>query len=279
MSAQAAADDERWPELPWREWQPTIDTLHRWLQVAGKVRMALTPPLEHWWHITLYVTPRGLTTSPIPIDTRQFEISFDFIDHRLEVSVTDGGAFAMPLAPISVATFYKQLMAGLRGLGIEVEIKTTPSDVPDPIPFESDETHASYEPMHAHLMWRALLDADRLMKAFQAGFPGTASPVHLYWGSLDLATSRFSDRAGEESAIGWWPASEEPGPAFYAYTTPAPDGFASAPVRPEEAFWSTRYGEFILPNDAIRTAPDRDAKVLEFFDSTVAAGAVADLGA
>jgi hypothetical protein len=239
---------------------------------VGKVRMALTPPLDHWWHITLYVTARGLTTSPIPIEGRTFQVDFDFIEHRLEITDTEGREFAMKLEPMSVAAFYRAFMAGLRGLGIDVEIRTMPSDVPDPIPFEADELHASYDPTQAQLLWRALFRADRLMKEFQGGFEGEASPVHLYWGSFDLASSRFSGRPGEESAIGWWPASEPPGPAFYAYTLPAPEGIASAEIRPPEAFWSTQFGEFLLPNDAIGSAPDPDARVLEFFQSTYEAG-------
>jgi hypothetical protein len=258
-------------DLPWREWGPTVTTLHLWLQIVGKVRMALTPPREHWWHITLYVTDRGLTTSPIPLEARTFQVDLDFVDHRLEVRDSDGRAFGVALEPMSVATFYRSLMDGLRGLGIEVAISRMPSDVADPIPFETDELHASYDPAHAHLLWRALREADRVMRAFQAGFDGTVSPVHLYWGSFDLASSRFSD-TGEESAIGWWPAREEPGPAFYAYTTPAPEGFATAPIRPPEAFWSTHFGEFLLPSDAIGSTDDPDDKVLEFFESTYGAG-------
>lgn len=265
---------ERWPELPWTEWKPTIDTLHIWLQIVGKVRMALTPPLDHWGHITLYVTSRGLTTSPIPVEARTFQVDLDFVDHRLEITDTEGRAFAMALEPMSVATFYRTFMAGLRGLGIEVEIRAVPSDVPDPIPFDADETHASYEARHAHLLWRAQHRADRLMKQFQTGVPGTVSPVHLYWGSFDLASSRFSGRPGEESAIGWWPASEPPGPAFYAYTSPAPDGISSAAIRPAEAFWSTRFGEFLLPDNAIGSTPDPDAKVLEFFQSAYEVGRI-----
>jgi hypothetical protein len=257
--------------LPWREWQPTVSTLHLWLQVVGKVRMALTPPLDHWWHITLYVTDRGLTTSPIPVEGRTFEVDLDFIDHRLDITDTEGRTFAMALEPMSVAAFYRAFMDGLRGLGIGVEIRTMPSDVPDPIPFEADEVHASYDPTHAHLLWRALFHADRLMKQFQAGFDGAVSPVHLYWGSFDLASSRFLGSG--ESAIGWWPASEAPGPAFYAYTTPAPDGIADQPIRPPEAFWSTRFGEFLLPNEALVSAEaDADARVFEFFQSTYEAG-------
>jgi hypothetical protein len=264
-------EDEGWPQLPWREWEPTVATLHLWLQVVGKVRMALTPPLDHWWHITLHVTARGLTTSPIPFEGRAFQVDLDFVNHRLEITDTQGGAFPMALEPMSVATFYREFMAGLRGLGIEVSIKTLPRDVPDPIPFEADEVHASYDRTHVELFWRGLRQADRLMKEFQAGFAGTVSPVHLFWGSFDLASSRFGS-SGEESAIGWWPASEAPGPAFYAYTSPAPEGISSAPILPAEASWSTRFGEFLLPNDAIGSAADPDAKVLEFFQSAYEAG-------
>jgi hypothetical protein len=267
-----SGEPDGWPLLPWAEWEPTITTLHLWLQIVGKVRMALAPPLDHWWHITLYVTASGLTTSPIPMEGRDFQVDLDLVDHRLQITDTQGGAFEMALERMSVATFYGKFMAGLRGLGIEVSIKTMPSDVPDPIPFEADEVHASYDPRHIDRFWRGLRQADRLMKKSQAGFPGMVSPVHLFWGSFDLASSRFG-KAGAESAIGWWPASEAPGPAFYAYTSPAPKGFSSATIRPTEASWNTRFGEFLLPNDAIRTAPDPDAKVLEFFRSTYEAGA------
>ena len=193
-AAPGTYTNQRWPELPWTEWQPTISTLHMWLQIVGKVRMALAAPLNHWWHTTLYVTSRGLTTSPIPIEGRNFQVDFDFIDHRLDVRDTDGRTFEMTLAPMSVATFYRELMAGLRRLGIEVRIWTKPAEVDQAIPFEQDETHASYEPMQAQLFWRALTHADRVLKAFQTGFVGKVSPVQLFWGGLDLATSRYSGR-------------------------------------------------------------------------------------
>ena len=283
-----------WPELPWREWEPTITTLHMWVQIVAKVRMALTPPLNHWWHTTLYVTSRGLTTSPIPYEGRQFQVDFDFIDHRLDVRDTEGRSFAMALEPRSVATFYKELMAGLRGLGIEVRIWPRPVEVVESIPFEQDEKHHSYEPLHANLFWRALLEADRVMKAFQTGFVGKVSPVHLFWGSLDLATSRYSGRAAplhpggvancpdwvmeeaysrEEFAMGWWASTDPPGPAFYSYTYPETDGIRAALVRPAEAFWDERISEFALSYDAVRAAADPDAAVLDFFQSTYEAGA------
>ena len=285
---------ERWPELPWSAWKPTLDTLHMWLQVVGKVRMALAAPLNHWWHTTLYVTSRGLTTSPIPFEEREFQVDFDFIDHRVEVSDTDGRTFAMALEPRSVATFYRDFMAGLRGLGIEVRIWTMPVEVADPIPFELDDQHASYDPTHAQLLWRALLQADRMLKEFQTGFVGKVSPVHLFWGGLDLATSRYSGRPAplhpggvpntadwvneeaysrEEFASGWWASTDPPGPAFYSYTYPEPDGMNAAVLRPAEAFFDTRLDEFALTWDAVRASADPDAAILAFLQSTYEAGA------
>jgi Family of unknown function (DUF5996) len=289
--------DERWPELPWREWRSTVATLHMWVQIVGKVRMALAPPLNHWWHVPLYVSARGLTTSPIPYRSRLFEVEFDFVEHRLQVGDSDGRVFTMALEARSVASFYREFMDGLRALGIDVRISTRPVEVADSIPFETDEQHASYDPGHARLLWRGLAQADRVMKEFQGGFVGKASPVHLFWGSFDLAASRYSGRSAplhpggapncptwvmeeaysrEEHAVGWWPSSDEPGPAFYAYMYPEPEGFSSAPIHPADASFDPRLGEFILPYDAARRAADPDAAVREFFESTYAAGA--DLG-
>ena len=285
---------ERWPELPWTEWKATLDTLHMWLQAAGKVRMALAAPQNHWWHTTLYVTSRGLTTSPIPFEEREFQVDFDFIDHRVEVSDTEGRRFAMTLEPRSVATFYRDFMAGLHGLGIEVRIWTMPVEVADPIPFEQDEQHNAYDPTHANLFWRALLEADRVLKEFQTGFVGKVSPVHLFWGGLDLATSRYSGRPAplhpggipntadwvneeaysrEEFASGWWASTDPPGPAFYSYTYPEPDGLNASPIRPSEAFFDTRLDEFALTWDSVRASADPDAAVLAFLQSTYEAGA------
>jgi hypothetical protein len=268
-----------------------------WTQIVGKVRMALAPPLNHWWHITLYVTTRGLTTSPIPWGSRQFQVDFDFADHVVLVSDTDGGKFQLPLMPMSVAQFYREFMAGLKGLGIEVRISTRPVEVVDAIPFEMDETHASYDPAQAHLLWRGLVQADRVMKRFQSGFLGKVSPVHIFWGGFDLATSRYSGRPAprhpggvvncpdwvmeeaysrEESAMGWWPRKDGPGPSFYAYTYPEPDGFRSAHVQPSAASFDQALGEFTLPYDEVRGLADPDQAVLEFLQSTYAAGA--DLG-
>jgi hypothetical protein len=286
---------DRWPELPWREWQPTISTVHVWLQIVGKVRMALATPLNHWWHITLYVSSRGLTTSAIPYGPREFQVDLDFVEHRLLVTESDGGEFSMLLVARSVARFYREFMAGLEGLGIDVRISTKPVEIDGAIPFDTDERDASYEPSHAQSLWRGLVQADRVMKAFQSGFVGKASPVHLFWGSFDLATSRYSGRPApthsaegltktpdwvmeeaysrEESAMGWWPRSDGPGPSFYAYTYPEPPGYRSVQVRPAAAFFDEALGEFILPYDAVRELADADGAVLEFLESTYAAGA------
>jgi hypothetical protein len=283
-----------WPELPWREWAPTISTLHMWTQVVGKVRMALAPPLNHWWHVPLYVSSRGLTTSPIPFGARQFQVDFDFLDDRLDVTDTDGGSFTMPLAPQSVAQFYRELMDGLRSLGIDVRIWTRPVEVAKAIPFETDEQHASYDRRQARSFWRGLVQADRVMKTFRSGFVGKASPVHFFWGSFDLATTRFSGRPAplhpggvpscptwvmqeaysrEEHSVGWWPLSEGPGPAFYAYVYPEPEGFRAARSGPAGASFDPELGEFVLPYDEVRQAADPDAAVLEFFQRTYEAGA------
>jgi hypothetical protein len=293
-SVVAVKTEDPWPELPWREWAPTISTLHMWTQIVGKVRMGLAPPLNHWWHVPLYVTSRGLTTSVIPFERRMFQVDFDFVDHGLRVSDSSGSSFAMALEPKSVARFYREFMDGLRGLGIAVRILTNPVEVIDPISFESDEEHASYDPQQVELFWHVLLQADRLMKAFQTGFIGKASPVHFFWGSFDLAATRFSGRPAprhpggtpncpdwvmeeaysrEESSVGWWPSSDPPGPAFYAYTYPEPAGLRSAPVRPPGAYFDTRLRLFMLPYDVVRAAADPDRAAQEFFQATYEAGA------
>ncbi len=296
-SQTLSVTDEPWPELPWTEWADSISTLRMWVQIVGKVRMAFAPPLNHWWHVTLYVTSRGLTTSAIPYGNRQFQVDFDFLDHRVRVTDTAGGSFTMALVPQSVARFHREFMDGLRSLGIDVRISTRPVEVADAIPFESDDRHASYDPRQVKLFWRGLLQADRVMKAFQTGFVGKASPVQFFWGGFDLAAARYSGRSAplhpggvpncptwvmeeaysrEESSIGWWPLSEGPGPSFYAYTYPEPAGFRSATVRPAGAFFDSALGEFLLPYDEVRRAADPDAAVQEFFQATYEAGA--DLG-
>ena len=290
----AEESDEAWPELPWTEWAPTITTLHMWLQIVGKVRMALAPPLNHWWHVPLYVSSRGLTTSPIPYGRRHFQLDFDFLDHRLDVTDDGGRSFSMPLEAKSVARFYREFMDGLRSLGIDVRIYAKPVEVANAIPFESDEQHATYDPNQARLVWRGLLLADRVMKDFQTGFVGKASPVHLFWGSFDLAASRYSGRPAplhpggapncptwvmeeaysrEETSMGWWPSTQPPGPVFYAYAYPEPEGFRSALVGPAGAYFDAQFGEFVLPYDVVRRAADPDAAAHEFFQSTYEAGA------
>lgn len=296
-SADLVAREAPWPELPWTEWAPTIDTLHLWAQIVGKVRMALAPPLNHWWHVPLYASARGLTTSPIPYGRRHFQVDFDFADHRLLVRDDSGIDFTMALEPRSVAEFYREFMAGLHGLGIDVRISTKPVEVAESIPFEDDDVHASYDPGHARAFWHGLLQADRVLKAFQTGFVGKASPVQFFWGGFDLAASRYSGRAAplhpggapncptwvmeeaysrEEHAVGWWPTSEAPGPVFYAYAYPEPDGIRSAPAGPEGAAFDARLGEFILPYDVVRQATDPDAAAHAFFQATYEASA--DLG-
>ena len=295
----AMTDDlhDSWPELPWRDWQPTMSTVHMWVQIVGKVRMALAPPLNHWWHVPLYVSSRGLTTSPIPYRRRLFEVEFDFLKHRLVASDSRASSFEMPLQAASVALFYRELMSGLRSLGVDVQISTRPVEVAQAIPFEADEEHAVYDPAHAQAMWHGLLQAERVMKAFQSGFAGKASPVHFFWGSFDLAATRYSGRGAprhpggapncpswvmeeaysrEEISIGWWPSSEPPGPSFYAYAYPEPSGFRSGPARPAEASYDAQLGEFVLPYDVVRRAQDPDATARQFFQSTYEAGA--DLG-
>jgi hypothetical protein len=271
-----------------------MSTLHMWVQIVGKVRMALAPPLNHWWHVPLYVTSRGLSTSAIPYGTRVFQVDFDFLEHRVRVTDSLAGSFAMGLVPMSVARFYRDFMSGLHGLGLHVRISTRPVEVAEAIPFEADERHGSYEAGHAEAFWRGLLQADRVMKAFQSGFVGKASPVQFFWGSFDLAASRYSGRPAplhgggapncatwvmeeaysrEEHSVGWWPSSDPPGPAFYAYVYPEPDGLRTAALSPAGAYFNARLAEFMLPYDVVRQAADPDAAARAFFQSTYEAGA------
>jgi hypothetical protein len=283
-----------WPELPYAEWKETLDTLHMWTQIVGKVRMTLTPAVNHWWHVPLYVCARGLTTSAIPYGTRTFEIDFDFIDHRLVARTSEGEVRTMELRPRTVASFYTELMEVLGALGITVQFSTVPQEVPDPIPFDQDTTHAAYDADAAHRFWRVLAQSDRVMREFRGRWLGKCSPVHLFWGAMDLAVTRFSGRLAprhpgapglpdsvtheayshEVSSAGFWPGNPGfPQPAFYAYFYPEPEGFKTASVRPEAAFYSTDYGEWILPYDAVRTAADPDAALMEFLETSYAAGA------
>jgi hypothetical protein len=295
MTAAAAFPMEPWPSLPLEAWADTYATLHLWTQIAGKIRLAQSPWLNHAWHVTLYVTSRGLTTSPVPHGLRTFQIDFDFLAHRLLVRSSDGGEGGFALEPQSVAAFYKRLMAELDRLGLPVDIYRQPNEVPDPIRFDQDETHRSYDPEYANRFWRILVQADRIFKEFRARFIGKCSPVHFFWGAPDLAVTRFSGRRAprhpggvpglpdwvtrdayshEVSSCGFWPGGGAvPYAAFYSYAYPTPDGFSAATVKPDAAFYSKDLGEFILPYDAVRQAKSPDGILLEFLQSTYEAAA------
>lgn len=280
--------DSAWPALPLGEWRDTCETLHMWTQMVGKIRMELSPKLNHWWHTALYVTPRGLTTSAIPYGDGAFEIRFDFLDHALEIAASGGGRKALALEPQPVAEFYRRLMSALGALGIFVEIDTRPQEVPDPVPFERDYGHASYDRRYAHAFWRILLSTAFVLQEFRGRFIGKSSPVHFFWGSFDLACTRFSGRPApprkgvisseaysrECSSVGFWPGGGAmKGAAFYAYTVPQPEGLAAHPVRPEGAFWSGDFSEFIFMYDDMRRAASPRHVLLEFCQSTYEAGA------
>ena len=284
-----------WPPIPLSAWAPSCATLHMWMQIVGKIRLVYTPPVNHWWHVTLYVSPRGLTTTQIPAVPRAFEIEFDFIDHWLVVRCNDGNTRRMELRPRSVASFYHELQGHLSDLGVEARIVARPNEVADAIPFAVDEQHASYDRDFVHRFWRALGSADRVFRKFRTPFIGKCSPVHFFWGAPDLAVTRFSGRPAplhpggipnlpdsitreayshEVSSAGFWPGGGVIDyPAFYSYAYPEPERFASASVRPAAAFYSTDLREFILPYDAVREAPDPDAMLLEFLQSTYEAAA------
>ncbi len=284
-----------WPSLSLAAWSDTCATLHLWMQIAGKVRLAQSPPINHSWHVTLYVTARGLTTSPVPHGTRTFEIDFDFIGHRLLVRSSDGGGGGFPLEAQSVATFYRRLMEEMGRLGLPVAIRKRPNEVADALPFDQDHVHQAYDPEYANRFWRVLVQADRLFKRFRAGFIGKCSPVHFFWGAPDLAVTRFSGRAApphpggipnlpdrvtreayshEVSSCGFWPGGGPiPYPAFYSYAYPEPAGFKAAAIQPVAAFYSADLGEFILSYDAVRQADSPDETLLAFLQATYQAAA------
>ncbi len=286
------ARDAVWPALPLAVWQDTYQTLHMWTQIVGKVRLALSPLVNHWWATTLYVTPRGLTTSPIPYGKRTFEVAFDFLDHTLWIQSSDGASRAMGLYPRSVADFYREFLALLQALGIDVTINPLPQEVSNPIRCDEDHVHAAYDAAYASRWWRILLQSERVLQQFRARFLGKCSPVHFFWGGFDLAVTRFSGRRAPErpgadrvtreayshevSSCGFWPGTPG-GPvqesAYYAYMAPEPPGFAAAAVRPAAAAYNQEFGEFILPYEAVRTAADPDATLLDFVQSTYEAGA------
>ena len=295
MNTAYRSSSKDWPELDFAQGSDTIASLHLWTQVVGKIRLLLTPWTNHSWHVPLYITARGMHTSPVPYQDRSFEIYFDFIDHRLMIETTDGSQAQILLEARSVADFYHEVMATLKTLGIDVNIYTMPSEIPDAIPFERDTVHQAYDPEYANRFWRALVQVDRVFKEFRARFIGKCSPVHFFWGSFDLAVTRFSGREApphpggvpnfpdwvareayshEVSSAGFWPGG--PGveyAAFYAYAYPAPDGFSEYGIQPGAAAWSNELGEFLLPYDVVRNADSPDDVLLEFLQSTYEAAA------
>jgi len=291
--AASPADSDPWPALRVDDWQPTRDTLHMWTQIVGKVRLAHTPMVNHWWQVPLYVSARGLTTSAIPYRTRVFEIEFDLSGHQLAIRDSNGAHREFPLEPMPVADFHARVMRILDELGIETHIQPTPNEVPDAIPFADDTVHDSYDPAAASLFWKQLIQADRGLHTFRSYFMGKVSPVHFFWGSFDMACTRFSGRTApphpggapncgdwvmvegysrELSSCGFWPGGGEEG-AFYAYAYPEPDGFADCPVEPEQAFYSPEFRQFLLPYESVRTAADPDATLQRFLQTTYAAAA------
>jgi hypothetical protein len=289
-----ASTSSDWPELSYATWQGTCTSLHLWSQIVGKLRLVKTPWLNHSWHVTLYVTPRGLTTSTIHDGARSFEISFDFISHQLRIVTSDGAERAVPLQSQSVATFYEKLRAGISELGIDARIHGSPNEIADATPFENDHTVRDYVPEHAVSFGRALLHIDRVFKAFRSGFLGKSSPVHFFWGSFDLAVTRFSGRhapphpggvpnlpdtitreaySHEVSSAGFWPGGPGVEAAFYSYAYPEPKGFRETKVQPSAAYFDSKMGEFLLPYASVRAAADPDALLLEFLQSTYDAAA------
>ena len=286
---------EAWPSLPLEAWSDTLATLHMWAQIVGKVRLRQTPWINHSWHVTLYVTPRGLTTSPIPHGTRAFSIDFDFIAHELAVRSSDGGTAGFALEPQSVASFYRRLNQELEKLELRVRIYPRPNEVPDAIRFDQDEIHHSYDRDYANRFWRILVETERVLTSFRARFIGKCSPIHFFWGAADLAVTRFSGRKAPEhpggipnlpdwvareayshevASIGFWAGGGAiPYPAFYAYAYPEPAGFAQASVGPGAAFYSPDLREFILPYDTVRQSSNPDDALLTFAQTTYEAAA------
>ena len=296
MTKRTAGVDAVWPTLsPLHAWQDTCTTLHMWTQVVGKIRLALGPKINHWWGTALYTTTRGLTTSPIADGSRSFAIDFDFVDHVLRITSSDGTGRSFSLRPMPVAEFFRKTTAALRELGIEVEIFTRPVEVTEAIPFEADNRHKSYDAEAVHRFWRALVQVERILTQFRTRFMGKVSPVHFFWGGFDLAVTRFSGRTAprhrggvpncadwvmeeayshEVSSAGFWPGTGVGEACFYAYAYPAPAGFDTYPVQPAAATFHQTLGEFILPYEAIRTADDPDRSLLAFLQTTYEAAAV-----
>ncbi len=288
---------ERWPNLRYDEWKDTLHTLHMWTQIVGKIRLRREPLVNHWWNVALYVTQRGLTTSPMPYpDGRTFAIDFDFIDQVLRLGDCDSQNRTIALEPMSVATFYGKVMQELTAMGFSIRIDTKPNEVVEAIRFEADERHASYDRANVERFWRALVQADRLCKTFRSAFLGKASPVHFFWGSFDLAVSLFSGRPApvhpggfpnlpdsvtreayshEEQSFGFWPGGNGFEASFYSYAYPEPPGYAESNVRPHAAGWNAQLREFVLPYESVRTSADPDSALLSFFTSAYDAAAAA----
>ncbi len=298
MTTSTANNSNHWPELPSPDkWEDTLTTVHMWSQVIGKIRLELSPWINHSWGSTLYVSSNGLTTSPIPTENFTFEIDFNFIDHKLEISTSNGARRSFDLEPMSVADFYAKTMKALQDLGIKVKIFTRPVEVEIAIPFEEDTTHTSYDADAVHHFWKALVQMNRVLTKFRAEFIGKVSPVHFFWGAFDLAVTRFSGRKApkhpggvpncadwvmeeayshELSSAGFWAGPGLGEPAFYSYAYPAPDGYSSAEVKPDSAYYHEELGEFVLPYRDVQSAENPDAVLLKFLQSTY--DAAADLG-
>ena len=282
-----------WPALPQGDWSATCATLQLWMQIAGKIRLALMPPINHCWGVTLYPTVRGVTTSPMPHGNRSLQIDFDFVEHLLVMETSEGNRKTLPLQPMTVAAFYRQVMSALDGLGTPVRIWPVPVEIAEPIPFEQDDVHKDYNPEYAQRFWHILLQSSRVFTVFRARFRGKVSPVHLFWGALDLACTRFSGRPAPEhasmagladrvtrdayshevSSCGFWPGMPGVEPLFYSYAYPEPPGYREYSVAPAAARFDPNFGEFVLPYEAMRLSPDPDATLLEFLQTTYDAAA------
>jgi Family of unknown function (DUF5996) len=293
MMPTTSSDRAPLPSLPFDSWKDTLATLHMWTQVVGKVRLKLCPLVNHFWNVTFYLTARGMTTSAMPYERGTVEVRFDFIDHKLSIETSEGRMVAFPLKPQTVAEFYEEFMAALADLGVRLKIWTMPCEIPDPIPFEKDHIHAAYDADAVNKFWRITVWVDQILKEFRAGFVGKASPVHFFWGSFDLAVTRFSGRTAPErpgadpitreaysheaSSAGFWPGGGEiKGPAFYSYAAPEPPGFAERKIRPAAAFYHPQLKEFLLMYDDVRSAASPETALMEFLQS--AYDAAADTG-
>jgi len=299
MTATLAITERRgqgtWPSHALAEWKDSLDTVHRWMQIVGKTRLALAPSVNHWWHITLYLTARGLTTSPMPYGVRSFEVEFDFIDHNLLIRTSEGATRALALVPRTVADFYREYMGMLDALGFRVTLRAVPSELEDTLRFDQDREHRSYDPDYVSRCWKILSRTNRVLQQFRGGFLGKCSPVHFFWGAFDLACTRFSGRRApthpggvphlpdwavreayshECISAGWWPGGGPlPEPSFYSYSYPEPAGFSEAPIQPEGAYYHSELREFILPYETVRLAPNPEKTLLQFFQTTYEAGA------